>query len=257
MKQLIAVCGLASFLSSAFAGSMGDIGRESSFNGAYAGLGSGFSTFFVDDSHTTTLSSPVISRTQKTHGTDTSVMFEGHLGYGQSVFERFYLGGKGSVFYTPINYLKQATNSITNGTVVTINNNHNQISLKPLYNIDAVLGYELSTHWLPFIEGGLSITNVDSNNQQDSVQMNFAGSNYEFISSLNSKGYNVNYNLGAGLSYKIQDRLLLSAELVYNYLGRYSSTSSTVVPSGSETVSYNRTFQLTSLFATASYLFPV
>lgn len=257
-KEIAAIIALLGF-SHVFAGTIGGADQSYDFAGLYGGLGTGLTVLYDRDNHSTTLNSPLIHNSAQTRASNASILFEGHLGYGQFIKSGTYLGAKASVYESPLNALYNNTNMIASGNLLIANNNSNQITIKPIYNIDLVLGYEVYPHLLPFIEGGVSFANVLSNDIQHNVESNsINNTNLPYTMTLNSNGYKTGYNVGLGTSYQFNKNWFVSGELVYNYLGKQAATSTVNLPTAisTQTVSTNRMFQLASLFISASYLFP-
>ena len=75
---------------------------------------------------------------------------------------------------------------------------------------------------------------------------------------LNTDTYKTGYNIGIGTDYQINNNWFLSGELIYNYLGKNSTTSTSYIPNSTatQTITTHRTFQSVSLFTTISYLLP-
>ena len=135
-----------------------------------------------------------------------------------------------------------------------------ECEIKPIYNIDAILGYEVFPHLLPFVEAGVSFANVNSNNIKHNAVSNLAsGTIMNYSTALNFGSYKTGYNVGLGSNYQLSRNWFLSSEIIYNYLGKNSASRTVNLPdlSGSEAISTSRTFQLVSLLASVSYLFPV
>lgn len=257
---------LISSLIDAHAGSMGDM-NSAHFDGFYAGLGVGDSTLFAKDSYSNTISindfiKAELSNTLRNE--NNAVLFEGHLGYGKMVEPRFYLGAKGSVFYTPIQILSQSTAEIPSVSIepspsyLTSLKNINQISMQPIYNIDGVLGYELYDHFLPFIEAGVNFSNVNNfHSQNNLVQQPGFSPPASFSANYNTSGFNTGYNVGLGVNYRMNKQWIVSGELVYHNLGQYSINKTYPLSNAAGFISSSstRTFQMVSVLASFSYLF--
>ena len=236
---------LSTGLSCAFAGTMGAAEVKQDFSGLYWGLGTGSASFFYKDAQ------PAVFR-QDTDSTS-FVEFEGHLGYGRYLESRTYLGLKGSVYYTPLElshtrgYLNSETDALKSGYLQT------QATIKPIYNIDAVLGYEIVPHVLPFIEGGVSFANINTQAivSESLTQIPGAGTAAVTKYNNNASGYKTGYNLGIGSSYQPLENWFFSGELVYNYLGKYTNN----YQNGPDLDQRSRTYQLVSLLVTASHKF--
>lgn len=228
--------------------------------GFYAGLGSGFTTFFNDDAHSITLTNPALYEPGHFKSTDSAVLFDGHLGFGQFIKKDTYLGAKTSVYYTPLEHLSSPQLVASANNITTTAKNTSQTTLKPIYNVNAILGYEIYPHLLPFVEGGVSFSNVKTSAQQTNTRTNLnSGSSYKYTLPLNSDGYKTGYNVGLGANYQMSKNWFLSSELIYNYLGKHSSSATITLPAdaGTQNSANNRTFQMISMLASVSYLLPV
>lgn len=261
LKQVITLIMFVVGLNSTYAGTLGESNSTYDFNGFYVGLGSGLTNLFNRDDHGTfnTLSSPIRVDSTQTRSSMTSILFDGHLGYGKFIKPNIYLGAKAFVYYTPLELSANDTSMSINRDVLITHNNSNQITVKPIYNIDAIFGYEIYPHVLPFIEGGVSFANVSSLDTQHNVESQLTNNaNYGYTAVLNSNGYKTGYNVGIGTSYQMNTNWFISGELVYNYLGKHFATDTVNIPesAATDTISTNRMFQLVSLFASVSYLFP-
>lgn len=244
----------------AFAGTMGSNQPAYDLSGFYAGLGTGFTTFFNDDIHTLSLSNPVTVVNGHTKATESAVLFDGHLGYGQFIKRDTYLGAKTSVYYTPLEHLSTGGVDTASNNIATIGKNINQTTLKPIYNVNAILGYEVYPHLLPFVEGGVSFANVKSNELQTNTRTNLNNSSiYKYALPLNSESYKTGYNVGLGANYQVSKNWFLSSELIYNYLGKHSASTTITLPAdaGTQNSATNRSFQMISMLASVSYLLPV
>ena len=151
-KHTIKVVLLITGMHAAIAGGMDNTNNTYDLNGIYAGVGTGFLNFFYHDNHTISLTNPSIANTTIISASNTCILFEGHLGYGQFINPNTYLGAKGAVYYTPLAMLNQESSMLVSNNILTTNNNINQITITPIYNIDVVLGYELYSHILSFVE---------------------------------------------------------------------------------------------------------
>lgn len=259
MRRQIFAIGLWSGFSSIFAGTMGQGVMPYDFSGYYGGLGTGFSTFFDSDKHSTVLTSAPTATTAKSKSTQSAILFDGHLGYGRFIQQNTYLGAKGSVYYTPLESLAHSTKMIAGGDTLTSINNINYTTIKPVYNIDAIFGYEVYPHLLPFVEAGVSFANVSAKDTQKNIRTNLTTStSYGYSALLTPSGYKTGYNVGLGTNYQLSKNWFLSSELIYNYLGKHTATDTVNVPVsvGTQTDTTNRTYQLVSLLASVSYLFP-
>ena len=251
---------LSASISTATAGSMGAKDSSYDFNGFYAGLGTGFTTFFYDDNYTFSLSNSAAHIPSRLKSTDSAIIFDGHLGYGQFIKNNTYLGAKTSVLYTPLEHNSSGVTLADANNIATIGSTTNSITLKPIYNVNAILGYEVYPHLLPFVEGGVSFANVKSNDVETSSRSNLNNSSsYSYALPVNSESYKTGYNVGFGANYQVSKNWFLSSELIYNYLGKQSATATITLPAdaGTQNLATNRTFQMISMLASVSYLLPV
>lgn len=256
IKHVVSCLLLSTALGSAYAGDMGEINQPYDFNGFYAGLETGFGTFFTKDNHSQTFSTSGIQHSSILRDTNTAIAFEGNLGFGRMILANTYLGAKASIYYTPLETLTQSTRNTAH--LISVNNS-NRTTVKPIYNIDGVLGYEIVPHLLPFVEAGVSFANVNSIDTQHKMSQDLvSGTVTSFTNSLNTSGYKTGYNVGVGTNYQLNRNWYLSSELIYTYLGKNSATSTVAVPvsAGTETISSTRTHQLASLLVGVSYLVP-
>ena len=263
IKYAVSCLILSASVGNVYAGSMGDVNNTYDYNGLYAGMGTGFSTFFTKDKHSQAFSNAPAEITGTLRTTNMAVEFEGHVGYWKMISDKTYLGPKASVYYTPLETITQSSGATTQSiglesSLITVSN-LNQTFLKPIYNLDAVLGYEVAPHFLPFVEAGVSFSHVNSNDIQHNISQNMTSATATpFVNSLNTNGTKTGYNVGIGANYQVNQHWFISSELVYNYLGKYSQTNTANVPvnQGTETISSNRTYQLVSLLASVSYIIP-
>jgi len=133
---------LCASFGSSFAGSMGDVNSTFDFNGFYAGLGTGFTTFFVNDSYSNSFSNASVPSQETIRTTDTAVLFDAHLGYGQFVKPNTYLGAKASIYYTPLEHLGRASKMVANGNILNSDINSNQISIKLTFRSNKMINLE-------------------------------------------------------------------------------------------------------------------
>lgn len=260
LKRKVLSAVLTMSVSCVFAGTMGAVESNPNFGGFYAGLGTGMMTLMSNLSYSVTRV-PTLSPSYsgKASYTDTAVLFDGHLGYGQMFHEKAYLGAKASVFYTPLKHEQQGPYAAANGSLLTISNNMNTLTLKPFYNVDAVLGYEVLPHLLPFVEAGVTFANVNTRYRGARTQSNVSTGTTSYYSfALNSNKYTTGGNVGVGAKYLVNKNWFLSSELIYSYLGKDSVGTSIAVPATTTTDNHNRsrTNQAVSLLAGVSYLFP-
>lgn len=172
--------------------------------------------------------------------------------------EKTYLGAKFSVYYTPLNTLDETGFSTAAGSNLTIGSNSIRTSIKPLYNIDAVLGYEIYPHFLPFVEGGVTFAEVSQNYVFKRTRTNVGtGSNVGYQYFLNLNNYNTGFNVGVGLNYEPHKHWIFSTELVYNNLGKNSGSVTTAIPASTVTETQSRSINSSdvALFGSVSYLF--
>lgn len=256
IKHIFSGLLLSTSIGMAYAGEMGEISKPYDFGGFYLGLETGFGTFLARDYHTDSISTLAISQASTLNTSDTAIAFEGNIGLGKMLYANTYLGAKASIYYSPIETLTQS--SLNDGSLIEIHNS-NQAYLKPIYNIDAVLGYEIVPHLLPFVEAGVSFSNVNTIDRQRNVSQDLDLKTADFFdNSINSSGYKTGFNVGMGSNYQLNQNWYISSELLYTYLGK-NSASNTVpisVKAGTQTVSSTRTHQLISLMAGISYLVP-
>ncbi|WP_019217636.1 outer membrane protein [Legionella tunisiensis] len=242
---------------SLYAGTMGSIEPVSNFGGFYIGLGSGITTVFTKDSFSTARSDGLGGNADTNRYTNTAVLFTGQIGYGAMFNQKTYLGAKASIYYTPLETLDETGFSTAAGNVLIVGNNSFATSLKPIYNIDAVLGYEVTPHFLPFVEAGVSFANAKRNYVFKRTRTNIAAvTNVGYQSSLNLDKYKTGYNVGLGLNYLAASNWVLSTELVYNYLGSKSDSVMVNIPLTTTTETQSRTIRNSdvAMFASISYL---
>jgi len=246
------------FASNLYAGTMGPV-DDLSFAGFYAGLGVGQTTIFSKDDFTVTVPGVGVVRSGANRDTDSAVLFSGQLGYGAMFAQSTYLGVKGSVFYTPLKDTDNYSYSSSGVPALLINGVDSFTrSVKPIYNVDLVLGYEIMPRVLPFVEGGVSFANVKHNftalgtvsSLTPNIVSEYAGSNV-------LDTYKTGYNVGIGANYLPARNWVLSTELVYNHLGKRDITLTNVaLPAGTSATHFrNESNQAVSLLFSASYLF--
>ncbi|MDF1678341.1 MAG: hypothetical protein P1U32_06565 [Legionellaceae bacterium] len=239
--------------------SAGTIGETYNMNGLYAGLGVGEATIFINEQLSNSFDAYNISTIGVVNDTRTGVLFQGQVGYGKMVQSNTYLGLKGSVYYTPLNYYATGSEEmLVDGAMVTVNDK-TQFNFEPIFNIDAVLGYELYPHVIPFVQAGVSFAGVNALHIQKNSGFNMStGGQKLYPQNLKVNKYVTGYNVGIGSTYQANKHLLLSGELIYNYIGKYFS-SNTTYPNQhlrAYTSTANSLFQQVSLFVNASYLIP-
>lgn len=244
-----------------FAGSMGEV-KENAFNGAYVGLGTGVLTNFTTNTYTTTnYYGGASSIAPSIHDSASGVMFSGNLGYGKTIYENVYLGAKASILYTPINTTFGSGFSVVPSTNLVVANNDINTSYKPIYNINAVLGYEIRPRILPFVEGGVSFTGINRRYLLSRTFTNLESSSsvaYANMFTLNK--YTTGYNVGLGANYRPQSNWMFSGELMYFGFGKISQTKSFAIPANnligtSVTNTKGVTLNTLAVFATVSYFF--
>lgn len=242
------------------AGAMGNANLESSFSGFYTGLGTGMLTLLTNDAYSVTRNPATRPPTNgRVNFTDSAVLFDGHVGYGKMFNQKTYLGAKASIQYTPLTHTVSGPFSTTSGPTLIVGNNTDVLSVKPIYNINAVLGYEALPSVLPFVEAGVTFGNVDINYQSTRTQSNLTTpSNIAYVLGLKSNKYLTGGNVGIGANYLLNKNWFLSSELIYSYLGKGTVNNSVLVPSTNpvlESHSRTKTNQAVALLASISHLF--
>ncbi|MDF1646026.1 MAG: hypothetical protein P1U61_03455 [Legionellaceae bacterium] len=238
----------------------GSVGDAYNMGGFYAGIGVGEATILINEAFSSTFDAYNMATNGVTNDTRTGILFQGQIGYGKMFEEHTYLGLKGSVYYTPIHYSGTGSEqSIVDGAIVSINDKV-QMDFKPIFNIDGVFGYEIYPHVIPFVQAGVSFAGVTALNIQKNSGFNQdTGGRKLFsqISRVNNK-YETGYNVGFGTTYQSTKHFLLSGEVIYNYIGKFSSSDTTFVNTHlqNHTISSDLLLQQVSLFITASYLVP-
>ncbi len=132
------------------------------------------------------------------------------------------------------------------------------MSYQPTYNIDLVLGYELVPHVLPFVEAGVSFSNVHYSVDRTDTIVDVANNTVSNqFRSLNLNDYKTGYNVGLGGSYQPHPNWILTSEVVYNDMGKNSGSNSITFDNDRGTNTHVRTIQTqsVSVFGTVSYLF--
>ena len=258
-----AISSLVFFMSinASIAGTMGSIDSSYDFDGFYFGLGSGFTSIYNRDTFSTTRSDgiPITAGDPDNRYTYTGALFTGNVGYGRMMFDKkTYLGVKGSLYYTPLETTNETGfSTASTSTLLIIGNNTLTTKLNPIYNIDAVLGYEVIKHYLPFVEAGVSFADVKRSYQLKRTRTNSATppTNVKYENDFSLGGYKTTYNVGAGLSYQPHENWFLSMEVVYNYLGKRSDSHGVLIPNTSTTETQSRMImdQSSSMFLSVSY----
>lgn len=243
-----------------FAGTMGDV-KENAFNGAYIGLGTGVLTNLTTNTYTTTNYGTAPSISPSIHDSSSGVMFSGNIGYGKNVYENVYLGAKASILYTPINTIFGDSFSVTPSSNLVVGNNDISTSFKPIYNINAVIGYEIKPRVLPFVEGGVSFTGIDRRYVLSRTFTNLqTSSNVAYSNLFTLNKYTTGYNIGLGANYRPESNWMFSGELMYFGFGKISDTKSFSIPANNligTTLTNTKGVTLNTLavFATVSYFF--
>lgn len=234
----------------------------------YVGLGIGESTLFETDQYQNSLMFQQFNGTQfqqRFHQDNTATLFEGHVGYQRNIRAHTMLGIKGAILYTPVEMSSQSTAMLSNPAITPSTpslsaslQNINQISMQPVYNIDGILTYTRFSKLQPFIEAGVSFSNVRNLHRQ----FNFIQSplNLETIAinaDYNTRGINTGYNVGLGTHYYVQSSWFFSAEVLFHDLGQYRVSKTYSIPAlgGNTSSSSQRSFQLLSVLGSLSYAF--
>ncbi len=254
-KCIVVSCMLALGVNSVYAGDMGKPSYD--FDGAYLGLGSGVMTLFTQENRENVRGNDI------KNFTDTAVLFTGDIGYGRMFKEDLYLGVKGSIYYTALNHLNEGTVASSGGSRLVVGDNEVTTSLQPIYNIDAVLGYEVLPHLLPFVEAGVSFSTVNTRYRLKRTEtlVSTPTSTVQYESIFTIGGNQTSYNVGLGINYQPHKNLFFSTELMYNDLGQRRGTTTMTVPpvagTGARIDSDTRavTSQDVALFGSVSYLF--
>lgn len=262
MKKLHLMGILAALSNPLHAGSMGPE-TTPSFDGAYIGVGTGVISLFNNDNFRTQRSNStrIAGAGEVNRYTDTAIQFNGNLGYGKMMQQKAYLGAKAAIYYSPIQLAGETNYSIPLGTNVITGTNTIRTNLKPIYNIDGVLGYELFPHLMSFVEAGVSFSNVQRNYEFSRSYTNLTtpADTFRYSYLLNLSAYKTSYNVGLGLNYLLHNNFFMSFEVLYNDLGKRTGESSTLMGDTGVSERQSRTVysNAVSAFASASYLFNV
>ncbi len=257
------IAGLSLLCSSQlFAGTMGAV-ETPSFDGLYLGLGTGFISIFNNDSFRTqrSNSTKVAGIPEVNRYTNTAVQFNANLGYGKMFKEKTYLGAKAAVYYSPFENAGETNYAVPLGTTALIGTNTIRSSLKPIFNIDGVLGYELFPRMLSFVEAGVSFSNMRRDYEFARLYAPLPNPDgmfrYSYLLSLDA--YKTSYNVGVGLSYLMQQHFFLSLEVLYNDMNKRTGESSTLMSDTGVNERQTRKVYTSavSAFASASLLFDV
>jgi len=239
-----------------FAGSMGPVESAYDFGGLYGGLGAGVISVYSAEQFGTTRTTTAsdVSRV-----TDTLVMFTGDVGYGRMIREKTYLGIKGSIYYAPQETSTNNSFTTPSGSIVISGNNTFNNIYRPIYNIDAVIGYEFIPHLLPFFEAGVTFANVNRSFLSKRAYIDQAtNSTVTYRYTINMDNYATSYNVGVGLNYQPHKNIILGTEFVYADLGSNNGAASAPIPGTSLTEYQTRKLSSNALaiLATVSYLIP-
>ncbi|MCR9191324.1 MAG: outer membrane beta-barrel protein [Gammaproteobacteria bacterium] len=239
-----------------FAGSMGPIESTYDFGGLYGGLGAGVISVYSAEQFATTRTRTAsdVSRV-----TDTLVMFSGDVGYGRMIRQNTYLGIKGSIYYAPQETSTNNSFATPSSSTVTLGNNTFNSIYRPIYNIDAVIGYEFIPHLMPFFEAGVTFANINRSFLSKRTRTDLTTNSsvtYKYI--INMDDYETSYNVGVGLNYQPHKNVILSTEFVYADLGSNNGAASAPIPGTSLTEYQTRKLNSNALaiLATVSYLIP-
>lgn len=257
-RHLILPLALSVSFSSGYAGTMGEPTYD--FSGFYAGLGTGFTSIFTKDTFSTTRSDGLGGNADTNRYTNTAILFTGQIGYGVMVMSQTYLGAKGSIYYTPLDTLDETGFSTAAGSTLIVGNNSITTSVKPIYNIDAVLGYQIVPHFLPFVEAGVTFADVNRHYTFKRSRTNITSlTNVKYESVLRLDDYKTGFNVGLGMNYQPVKNWFFSTELVYNYLGKESGSTTVGIPATSTTETQTRENRNSdvALFGGVSYLFNI
>jgi outer membrane immunogenic protein len=262
MKKLRITCLLTALSSNLFAGTMGP-SETPSFDGLYLGLGTGVISAFNNDHFRTQRSSStkIVGADEVNRYTDTAIQFNGNLGYGKMMREKTYLGGKAAIYYSPLQVLEETNFSIPLGTNLVTATNTIRENLKPIYNIDGVLGYELFSRMLAFVEAGVSFSNVTRNYEfvKTRNDLTTPDNTFRYSHLLSLNAYKTSYNVGVGLNCLLHEHFFLAFEVLYNDLAKRQGESSTLLGHTGVNERQSRTVysNAVSAFASASYLFNI
>lgn len=246
MGRKITTVILSFYVLSAHAGLFELSQQDTDFNGLYAKL------------NARTLPDPHLQWSSGTHATlsDNTSLFDGHVGYGKYFNQNMYLGAKTSVYHTPLEHALAAPFS----AIMSSSSPHQKTyAAEPVYNIDAVFGYETYPHLLPFLEAGVSIANLErAGDLSTTNNARLLAKNSLYGNLLNANQYTTGYNVGVGANYQLKKNWFLSSELIYNYLGKDAAGPAKVPTSSvmTATDSKSKSNQAISLLASVSYLFP-
>lgn len=258
---------LSLFINPMFAGKMGAVDENFDFGGLYVGLQMGALTVFTDYSETKiqTGSSTTTSNSSESIS-NTAILFSGDIGYG-AMLHNFYIGGKGSMSYGPL-YTKSVDSTtllhgITRGTGRLVDVLDNMIakyerSLQPIYNLDAVLGYEIIPHVLPYIEGGISFANMTLTHTENTSYSPLDNANGAPIldkQNITLNHYRTGYNLGAGINYQPYRHWILTTEVIYTNLGSNSHVIQRQIERTAVTTTATEKNQSVGFLAGITYLF--
>lgn len=263
MIKILKTVGLAFLFSGkVLAGTLG-APQVPDFNGVSLGLGTGFISIFNNDNFRTQRSNStrVAGAAEVNRYTDTAVQFNANLGYGKMFKEKTYLGAKAAVYYSPFENAGETNYAVPLGSTVLIGTNTIRSSMKPMFNIDGVLGYALLPRMLSFVEAGVSFSNMRRDYEFTRVFADLPDPSntfrYSYLLSLDA--YKTSYNVGVGLSYLLQQHLFLSFEVLYNDLSKRTGGSSTFMGDTGISERQTRTVYTSavSAFASASCLFDI
>ena len=252
---------LALGFTQSFAGTMGAVEAPADFGGLNLGLGTGYMTIFNYDQSSITHSDNLFNHSDSCRENNTAILFTGEVGYGKMFNQNTYFGAKGSIYYTPSQKRGETTHTDADSSNIDSVVDTDKTSLKPIYNVDLVLGYEIFPHVLPFVEGGVSFANVENTYEGNGIRVSavHAGESQNFTQNLQLNGYKTGYNVGIGSNFLVKKNLFFSAELVYHDLGKNSGSlviPADVLNSLSHTITHSQSNTAVSLIAGVSYLFP-
>lgn len=241
-----------------FAGTMGPVQENSAFDGFYAGLGTGMLTLYSKDTYSVSVPGVGVVRSGSNSVTNSATLFSGQFGYGRMFSSNTYLGAKASIYYTPLNDADSRGYTTARGTGVLVTGEDTIHRLvKPIYNIDAVLGYAYSPKLLPFVEAGVSFGNVKHG-------FTFTGAVSDltndvvtaYVGTTTIDKYKADFNVGIGANYLVHPKLMLSSELVYtNFSNRNLSSVTFTSPGSTATHDRQENNNAVSLLVNASYMF--
>lgn len=240
----------------AFSGAMGTDATYT-LDGLYVGLGTGFTSLFTEDKFITRRNNMSRGITDTNRFFYTSILFNGNIGYGKMFRDVYYIGAKASIFYTPLEEQNDISFSVPAGSIVTFGDNTYTTQVRPFYNIDAVIGYEVLPHLIPFVEGGITFANVNNNYLMKRSRSNLAtASSVTYRYTVNLDDYSTGYNVGLGVNYQVRSHWMFSSELLYNFLGNNFGVNSASIPGTSiiESQSRRASASAVNLFASIAYL---